>query len=292
MEEIKSRLQVEVINQAFIEQRPPSPSSIKAFRKSPKHYIEYLFGEKVEKDAYTMGNLVDILITEPESFDNRVLVYDKPNLRTNDGKAEMEKLRETATEKHLAMATRDDVEQARLAVEGVMSVDLARELIEARTAGQVDMSWRNRKHNLPIRGKIDFVSKAWGEEWIVEVKTTRSADPDDFRRQAYNLGYDIQAGGYLDGYHKTRYRFPYFIFLAIEVEPPYNCSVNFCDNKYIEEAKKEWLGSLAAFRYCMDNGLFHQGYEFRLHTMPYFSMEYPGYHKPLFRNFDTDESHR
>lgn len=283
------------IDDAFLRSRPLSPSSLKAFRKSPKHYMEYLFGEKKEIPAFVMGNIIDCLLTEPEMFDKRILEYEKPNLRTNVGKATMQELKDRATEKRMTLATKEEIDRARLAVEGCLSVDLARELIESRTKGQVNLEWFDKKNNLPIRGRTDMESNAWGEKWIVEVKTTgktQGADPEKFMRDALTLGYDIQAAAYLDGYHKTRFSFPNFVFIVIETEEPFNCSVNFCDNKFIEEAKAEWAGTLAAFRYCMDNKLFHQGYEFRLHTMPYFSLRYPGWNKSLFANFNsgTDES--
>jgi len=53
------------------------------------------------------------------------------------------------------------------------------------------------------------------------VKTTgkaQGADPDNFIRDALNLGYDIQMAAYLDGIHKTRFKFPNFVFLVIETE--------------------------------------------------------------------------
>lgn len=280
-----------VINQAFIEKRPLSPSSMKAFRKSPRHYMDYLFGEKKEKPAYTMGNLVDFLLTQPDKFEELVMLYEKPNLRTNAGKEEMALLKDAAAKGNLQLATAEEVKAAKKCVDSAMSVDFARELIENRVRGQIGLKWRHKRLNLPIRGFVDFESNAWGEDWIVEVKTTgkeQGADPDKFIRDAMSLGYDIQGGAYLDAYKTKQYRFPYLIFLALEVVEPFNCSVNFCDAHFIERAKKEWLGTLAAFRYCMDNNLFHQGYEFRLQAMDYFSMNYPNWVKPLFENFDIE----
>lgn len=276
------------ITDDFLLNRPLSPSSLKAFRKSPKHYMEYLFGEKKEIPAFVMGNIIDCLLTEPEMFDKRVMKYEKPNLRTNAGRAEMENIKAIANEKHMTLATQEEIDRGRMAVDGCLSVDLARELVEAGVGGQINLKWTDRETNLPIRGRTDMESKAWGERWIVEIKTTgkaQGADPDNFQRDALRLGYDIQMAAYLDGYHKTRFMFPNFAFIVIETEEPFNCSVNFCDNKFIEQAKQEWAGTLKAFRYCMDNKLFHQGYEFRLHTMPYFSMRYPGWNKQLFSNF-------
>ena len=79
------------------------------------------------------------------------------------------------------------------------------------------------------------------------------------------------------------YKFPYFIFLAVENAEPFNVSVNFVDSKTAEEAKEEFDATLTAFRYCMDKDLFHQGYEFRLQSgLNYFSIQTPKWYKRKF----------
>jgi len=53
--------------------------------------------------------------------------------------------------------------------------------------------------------------------------------------------------------------------------------------------RDEFLGSLKAFRYCMDNDLFSQGYEFRLmKLMNYFSLTKPGYAKSRYGEFNDE----
>jgi len=276
------------IDQKWIEERPLSPSSGKAFRKSPKHYMEYMFGPKEEKPAYTLGNLFDVLITNPENLEKETFLYTKPNLRSNAGKEEWEKIKEEA--KGRTLVTQEDLDIANMMIESANSVKTARELIEGRTKGQQKLTWRNKKLNIPMTGYVDFESNAWGEDFVVEVKTCGKdrGDPDQFIRDALKFGYDIQVGGYADGYHKSKFRFPNFVFLVVETTPPFNTSVIFCDSKFMELAKKEWIGTVTAFRFCMDRNLFHMGYDFRLHTMPYFTMAYPNWHKLKFSDFNPD----
>ena len=277
------------VTQEFIESRPLSASSLKAFRKSPKHYLEYLQKPFEASDAMILGSLVDVLTLTPEQFDMRFLEFIKPNLRTKDGKAEMERIRTTASEKRLTLVTPEQVKTAKICVESLMSYDVSRQLIEAKKNVQKRLSWRNKKNNLPLIGYQDFESTAWGEHFVVDLKTARDADPDKFSRDAANFDYEIQAGAYLDAYHKTKYQFPGFIFLVVETTAPFNVSVNFCDSNYTERAKDEFLGTLDAFRYCMDNYPdFQVGYEFRLFgTRDYFNMSIPKYKKKVYEGFDS-----
>ena len=275
------------ITPEFLQTRPLSYSSLKQFRKSPKHYIQYITKPREQTDAMRQGSLIDCLALEPEKFTERFMIIPKLNLRTNDGKAENERLLKEANEKRLIMITQEDIAKARKSVEALMSTDFSRQLIEGRRDVQINLRWTDKATGLPINGKVDFDSKIGREWFIVDLKSSASADPDDFKRQAYNLDYHIQCGCYTTGYPTHRFTFPPFVFLVVESEEPYNISVNYCDGKYIQEAKEEFTASLNAFKYCMDNNLWHQGYEFRkFGTLPYFTMGFPGYHKPKFRMSD------
>lgn len=277
-----------VVTQEFIESRPLSASSIKAFRKSPKHYLMYLKKPFVPSESMILGSVVDVLALTPEEFDKRFFVFQKA---TGTGsRAVNQKAKDDAAAKGLMLITPDQVETAKLCVESLYSHDISKQLLEHKKNVQRKLLWRNKENNLPLIGYQDFESNVWGDKFIVDLKTTRSADPDEFSRQAASLDYEIQAGAYLDAYHKKFYQFPYFIFLAVETSEPYNVSVNFCDTKYVERAKSEFYGSLKAFRYCMDNfPEFNIGYDFRLMgTMSYFSMDIPRYKKERFVGFEDN----
>lgn len=165
----------------------------------------------------------------------------------------------------------------------------ARAFVDGMTKTQVKLSWRNKKLKLPFVGYVDFESRVWGEHFAGDLKSGKTADPEEIAREVLKWEYHLQTGTYLDGYHKIRFQFPYFVFLFVETAEPFNCSVNFCDNKFVEKAKEEFYGTIRAFRYCMDHDLFHQGYEFRLlNTKSYFSLHLPGYYRPKFSGFDEE----
>lgn len=278
------------INQEFVEKRPLSPSSLKAFRKSPKHYLQYVFEPRYASDAMKLGSLVDILALTPELFDKKYMVGTKPDLRSNKGKEDWAKMLVQANALKKTIVDQSDYDKAKKMVESLMSVDMSRQLLEGKQHVQRKLEWRNKKNNLPLLGYIDFDAKVWGEKFIVDLKTAASAEPDKFARDAAGFDYELQVGGYLDAYHKKYFQFPNFIFLVVESVEPFNVSVNFCDSKYIERAKDEWQGTLTAFRYCMDNHKFNTGYEFRLmNTNNYFSIEIPKYKKKLFTGYEEKD---
>lgn len=279
----------EMITDEFLKTRPLSPSSLKAFRKSPRHYLMYLNKTFVQSDAMKLGSLIDCLALEPESFKKRYLVINsKPNMRSNAGKEEWEMFASEAMLNKQSIITQEDLDTAQRSVESLYSYKVSRELLEAKKNVQGEIRWTDKKTGLPILGRIDFESEAWGNKFIVDLKSARDADPDVFNRQAYDFDYHFQAGGYLEGYHKKRFQFPSFIFLAVETSEPFNVSVNFCEQKYTEQGKVEFRGTLMAFRYCMDHNLFDSGYEFRLMGLgEYFPMRLPSYYKPKYQGYEV-----
>ena len=269
-----------IINDAFLKGRPLSYSSLKHFRKSPKHYIHYLTKPFIPTDATIIGSITDCLVTTPKLFDKKFMLFNKPNLRTTAGKAEMAMIQNSAKANRITLLTQEQLNTANQCKESLMSVPMSRELIEGMKQSQIKLQWTDKKRNLPLIGYVDFESHVWGEHFIVDLKTTRNADPDDFIRDIIKFDYYTQLGAYLTGYHKAKYKFPHFIFLAVENAEPFNVSVNFVDSKTAEMAKEEFDNTLIAFRYCMDKDLFSQGYEFRLQSgLNYFSIQMPKWYK-------------
>jgi exodeoxyribonuclease VIII len=267
------------ITDAFLKERPLSYSSLKQFRRSPKHYIYYLTQPRIETDALLLGQAIDILALTPDRFPQKFIVAPEINKRTNEGKREWELLIANAIENKQTVISQEMAETAKRCVESLYSVDVSRQLLENRINTQSKLDWTDKENQLPLTGRIDFESTVWDDHFIVDLKSTHNADPVDFHRDIFKYDYQIQAAMYVTAYARTKFQFPSYIILAVETVEPYNVSVNFVESATIEEAKRELEATLKAFRFCMDNNLFHQGYEFALQTLDYFAVRYPGYYK-------------
>lgn len=273
----------------YIKSRPLSKSSMKEFRKSPKHYIQYLEKPRIPSDEMILGSMVDCMLLTPDRFKSDFMVYRTINKRTNAGKEEWAKLVEAARVEKKTLVDTGMHETAKIVVDAIYNYKDAEFLLDNIRPSSVQrrVRWKNRETGLPCVGYVDFDSDVEEQIFLVELKTTKDADPDVFLRQAVNLQYYIDVGAYLDAYRVSRYEFPYFIFLVAETRPPFNVSVNFVDSKFADFGREEWIGTLLAFKKCMDNGLWDSGYEFRLmDTGNYFGMKLPGYIKKLYGAYD------
>lgn len=65
-------------------------SRLKELSHSPLALHRYITGDKVETDAMRQGTLLDCLLFEPQTFDSRFFMIEKPDRRTKDGKAAYE----------------------------------------------------------------------------------------------------------------------------------------------------------------------------------------------------------
>lgn len=266
----------------FINGRPFSASSAKEFRKSPRHYsTKMIFGYKEMTEDQIVGRIVETLALEKHKFDTTFRVFEKA---TGTGSRKINNdAKEQAQADGVLLITPDLLKRAEYSHESLMDHKEARELIEKKKNVQQKLLWTDRKTKLPLIGYIDFGSDAWGENWIVDLKTGTNVDPDDFQKVIFKLGWDIQAAFYMDAYKNKFYQFPGFIFLGVETKEPYDVSINFMESKTLETAKDEFKGTLLAFKKCMDEFKFNEGYEFRLmQTRSYFGVRTPGYHKPIY----------
>lgn len=261
-----------------------SYSKLKHFRVSPKHFIHNLNNPEGDKEAYVLGRAVERLVSDKifgvNGFEKSFRPYEKPSLRSNDGKQSHQIALDLAKKDEVTLITPEDVQLAKFCVESLFSHNVSRILLEAVTKEQIELKWKDKENNLNMKGVADYETTFLDEDFVLDLKTTRNAEPDAFSRDVFKMDYILQTGTYREGYKRTKFRFPYFIFLAVETVEPFAVSVNFCDNKFLNKAQEEYKATTKAFRYCVDKNLWHEGYEFWLFgTKDYHSIHIPAYYK-------------
>src|SRR5262249_22187213 len=97
---------------------------------------------------------------------------------------------------------------------------------EAFAGGEVEVTliWHDPETGAPCRARPDYLP-AHGR-WLVDLKTAASANPRNWRDQAYRLGYHARAAWYLGGAAAVLGQAPEeYWFVIVEKEPPYLVSV-------------------------------------------------------------------
>jgi len=280
-----------VIDDEFLKNRPLSYSSLKAFRQSPKHYLEYLISPRVPSDAMVLGSAVEkLLLYDRSEFDREFRVYElSSSRRTKAGAEEWEQLVANASANKLTLLTREMFEEVKVIVAALRDSIELKPFLDGIVRRRQRLSWTDTGTQLPLIGYTDWDAKVAGQLFIVDLKVMRSSDPEDFAKDAFKYDYPIQIGSYLQGYKYTKYAFPEFLFVVAESSAPYNVTLMRVDDAYKEYCTNEFLGTLRAFRYCLNHNLFSQGYEFRLMgLMPFFGLDKPAWGKVRFGEYNCE----
>lgn len=189
-----------------------SYSQLKAFAKSPNHYLAYLQDELEPTPAMTLGSALHAQLLTPELFLDQYAVAQKHDRRTKAGKAaaeEQDKLLEGKT-----VITPEQMDTIEKIVSAVLLNRQAQAVLKQAQGFEVEKF--GDIAGLQFRAIADIV----GDEWVADVKTCQDASPEAFMRTAHNLDYHLQAAIYCELFQVKR-----FFWLAVETSAPFNVQV-------------------------------------------------------------------
>ncbi|MCC6381785.1 MAG: PD-(D/E)XK nuclease-like domain-containing protein, partial [Dehalococcoidia bacterium] len=101
------------------------------------------------------------------------------------------------------------------------------------------------------RARLDWLHD--GGAFVSDLKTTsRSANPDEFTRSIFSMGYDIQVAAYTRAVERTTGVTPEFRFVVVETAPPYALSVIALGPAALTIAEKKWADAVKTWKRCLD----------------------------------------
>lgn len=265
-----------------LEKKPLSYSSLKHFSVSPWHYWNYYFGEKKESDAFDKGKVFELMLLEPEKVDTEIRIRPDLNLRKP---ADREKLAEWKIDPKNAgkihVSESDLAECLEMYERCMRDEELMEFLSDIEKDGiQETVYWTDPETKLRNVAKIDCRNDKYANPFkVIDIKTGISGDPLDWDRAVLNFYYHLQAGGYTLAYEKKYFVYPQYYWVVVENRAPYAINIFKADDRLLEEGKRLYLQLLQAFKYCLDNNLWHQSHAFWRFLAPYNNVRMPGYYK-------------
>ena len=122
-------------------------------------------------------------------------------------------------------------------------------IINSATTREKALYHVDKKRNIIIKLKVDINM----DGMFLDLKSTKSANPDNFMKDAANLGYGIQAGFYLHVAREAGKNANLFGFIAIEKEVPYMHSVILLNDSDIELEITHVNRLLDTYASCLNN---------------------------------------
>ncbi|MCI7457614.1 PD-(D/E)XK nuclease-like domain-containing protein [Actinomyces urogenitalis] len=105
-----------------------------------------------------------------------------------------------------------------------------------------------------MRGRLDWLTVRKGQPVIVDLKTTTSAAPADFRRSVRAWGYDLQREWYRCIYESVTGEEADFIHVVVEKTEPYLVSVIRLGEEHVERGRRKMRRALDTYAGCLASG--------------------------------------
>lgn len=257
-------------------------SSLADFRTSPKHWMHAQITPKTETKMMKLGTMLHMVLLEPQSFDQKYYVAESLDdipetieeirawVRAKGGEprgSRKEDVIASAREIDPLFNTRSGVLAARCAgreivspedwtlmeesVKSVGAHDMARELLlnpEHERVIEERMWAQFGGTNLVITGQPDCVIPKMS--LCVEIKRSFASSPEAFERQAFAMGYHVQAAAYTELLAK-RYGRPFgFVWIVVEADAPHSVGVYAPDDAMLEAGRLELKGIMSKLNEC------------------------------------------
>lgn len=198
------------------------------------------------KEEFEIGNAAHLLVLEPEIFESRIGRVPFDDYRKKEAQASRDDIRASGRipllPKHLEM------------VEGMrasLAADPIARFAFRETEIERSMFWRDPEFGFWCKTRPDALPKS--RRYLVDLKTSTSADPDDFRKAVVNFGYHQQAAWYLDGVaHVLGARPERFAFVVVSKAPPYLVSTCWLDEEAIGWGAKLNRYARGVFAWCLE----------------------------------------
>ena len=268
-----------------------SKSGLDLIDQSPAHYWHrYLNPEREpeeDKDHFRQGSAAHCAVFEPNEFDKRYEFCKTPEA-ANAPKYSKDDLLRLAEEKEVkvAKAAPKDVIISAIRKAGHEVITYEDYLATLGKDGKIILQvseydlvcrWRDAVHkhpaarmllskgiaektfffNDPTTGAPCKVRTDWFEEngFIIDLKTTVSAHPNEFGKSVVNYRYDVAGAFYQDGFQAaTGIKPEGFIVIAVEKTAPYNVGVYIMPENVVDRGRRLYSANLQTYMECKERG--------------------------------------
>jgi len=223
-----------------------SATAIKAGVKSMKHMRHAIVGpRKPQSPAMKLGTLIHAAILEPKLLSGQLLVLDAPR--------NSKQYKDAAVSHDPEWIVTSDTHAALFEISAAVHANHDAHHLIANSEHEVSCYWEGKRYGKG-KARFDGFDKRVG---LFDVKTTKQIAPSAFERTCYNMGYHLQFGWYWTGARLATGdgSLPFHV-IAIEQDPPYDCSVYRVPFPILEQGRDEAIEIAARYRACEAAGSF------------------------------------
>lgn len=182
--------------------------------------------------------------------------YELPNGQCVRGKENLKEFKEEIKEKGpdpISEKNKDICDGIRRSLKNNAAAD---SLLYGDGDIELTIVWRDPMSGVMCKGRFDRYSDEIPGGAIVDLKTTRNAEPESFKKSVFNYGYHRQGAMYLMGADAVGIDAEDFAILAVEKEPPFGVMPYRLSDVTVRDAGETVQTAIQLWGDCMRTGNF------------------------------------
>lgn len=230
-----------------------SRSDLLLIERSPAYYQFCKNHPEKVTDALRLGTAVHARILTPETFRSNYFVAPMiPPRTTKAGKDAWLNIQYEANGREILTA-----DEAEIIVGIAASVQADRLASALMSNGKAETSivWTDEITGEDCKARPDYIRETPdGVVIVTDLKTTRDASTEGFTKEAFNLGYPLQAFMYSEAVRIAYGKPVKFYFVAVEKEPPFAVNVFAADEIFVRYGEERFRELVGIYHECKTSG--------------------------------------
>jgi|TARA_R110002020_G_scaffold267678_1_gene482825 hypothetical protein len=186
------------------------------------------------------GRAYHVAMLEPNEFNDKVLVFNSAT-RTTKGYKEFKADNPNAP----TIILQKEYDKIMYMQDVLFSHNEVKDLLQKEGEREIANAWKDEDTNVFCKGKADYRNG----KTLIDLKTTGDGSHWGFSNSCKKYGYDRQSAFYMDGFGCDE-----FVFITQEKERPYNVSIFYAGDEFIERGRQEYKYLLDVYRrFFIDN---------------------------------------
>lgn len=230
-----------------------SRSELFAISRSPQFYRWQLeHPDEAKSDAFRLGSALHLKVLQPGEFDDYYFcAAAMPKRTTKEGKAKWSEIEEQALGREIL--TLDEAVLVNDMATSVKTDPLASVLFSGGEA-ETSIFWEDAITGEAVKVRPDYLRDIGDKILVTDLKTTRDASTEGFKKEAFRFGYPLQAAMYSEGIELAFGKSVEFYFVAVEKEAPFAVNVFKADELFIRYGQEQLRELLGIYHDCKESG--------------------------------------
>jgi len=186
------------------------------------------------------GRAYHVAMLEPNEFMKKVKVFNSAT-RTTKGFKEFKADNSDAP----TIILQKEYDKIMYMQDVLFSHSEVNDLLQKEGEREIANAWKDNDTEVFCKGKADYRNGTT----LIDLKTTGDGSYWGFSNSCKKYGYDRQSAFYMDGFNCDE-----FVFITQEKERPYNVSIFYAGDEFIERGRDEYKSLLSTYKkFFIDN---------------------------------------